>query len=114
LLVDARAAVRYRGEQEPIDPVAGHVPGAVNRPGSANLGPDGRFRSGQVLAREFADLLDGRKPTELIAMCGSGVNACQLLLALTLAGLPGARLYAGSWSEWIRDAARPIRTGSAP
>src|SRR5436190_2116495 len=109
LLVDARAAVRYRGEQEPIDPVAGHVPGAVNRPGSANLGPDGRFRSPAELAREIGDLLGGRPPGALIAMCGSGVNACQLLLALEVAALSGARLYAGSWSEWIRDPARPIR-----
>jgi len=114
LLVDARAAVRYRGEQEPIDPVAGHVPGAVNRPGSANLGPDGRFRSPAELAREIGDLLGGRPPGALIAMCGSGVNACQLLLALEVAALSGARLYAGSWSEWIRDPARPIRTGAAP
>jgi thiosulfate/3-mercaptopyruvate sulfurtransferase len=114
LLVDARSAVRYRGEQEPIDPVAGHVPGAVNRPGSANLSPDGRFRSPAELARELGDLLGGRPPGALIAMCGSGVTACQLLLALEVAGLPGAKLYAGSWSEWIRDPARPIRTGPAP
>ena len=114
LLVDARAAARYRGEQEPIDPVAGHVPGAVNRPGSANVGLDGRLRPAADLARELAQLLDGRAPGDLIAMCGSGVTACQLLLALAAAGLDGGKLYAGSWSEWIRDSARPIRTGGAP
>ena len=114
LLVDARAAARYRGEQEPIDPVAGHVPGAVNRPGSVNIGPSGRFRAPAELAREFAELLDGRSPDQLIAMCGSGVTACQLLLALAAAGLEGGKLYAGSWSEWIRDPARPIRTGPGP
>jgi thiosulfate/3-mercaptopyruvate sulfurtransferase len=114
LLVDARAAARYRGEQEPIDPVAGHVPGAVNRPGSLNVGPDGRFRPAAELAQEITGLLDGRPAGELIAMCGSGVTACQLLLALAVAGLEGGRLYAGSWSEWIRDPGRPIRTGPAP
>jgi thiosulfate/3-mercaptopyruvate sulfurtransferase len=114
LLVDVRAAARYRGEQEPIDPVAGHVPGAVNRPGSLNLGPNGRFRAPAELARDFAELLDGRAPDQVIAMCGSGVTACQLLLALAVAGLAGGKLYAGSWSEWIRDPARPIRTGPAP
>ena len=114
LLVDARAAPRYRGEQEPIDPVAGHVPGAVNRPGSLNVGPDGRFLPAAELARELDRLLDGRPAANLIAMCGSGVTACQLLLALAVAGLDGGKLYAGSWSEWIRDPARPIRTGPAP
>jgi thiosulfate/3-mercaptopyruvate sulfurtransferase len=114
LLVDARAAVRYRGEQEPIDTVAGHVPGAVNRPGSFNNRPDGRFRPGPELARELEGLLDGRAPGELIAMCGSGVTACQLLLALEVAGMGGGKLYAGSWSEWIREPARPIRTGPDP
>jgi len=114
VLVDARAAARYRGEQEPIDPVAGHVPGAVNRPGSTNVAPNGRFRPAADLARELAELLDGRSPDELVAMCGSGVTACQLLLALAAAGLGAGKLYAGSWSEWIRDPARPVRTGPAP
>jgi thiosulfate/3-mercaptopyruvate sulfurtransferase len=114
LLVDVRAAPRYRGEQEPIDPVAGHVPGAVNRPGSQNLGPDGRFRAPAELARELEQLLGGRPAESLIAMCGSGVTACQLLLALAAAGIDGAKLYPGSWSEWIRDPERPIRTGPAP
>jgi thiosulfate/3-mercaptopyruvate sulfurtransferase len=114
LLVDVRAAPRYRGEQEPIDPVAGHVPGAVNRPGSVNVEANGRFRAPDALRRELGELLDGRTAAELIAMCGSGVTACQLLLALAVAGLDGGRLYAGSWSEWIRDPARPIATGPQP
>jgi len=114
LLVDVRAAPRYRGEQEPIDPVAGHVPGAVNRPGSVNIDANGRFRASEALRGELTELLAGRSPRELIAMCGSGVTACQLLLALEVAGLDGAKLYAGSWSEWIRDPARPIATGPKP
>ena len=114
LLVDARAAPRYRGEQEPIDPVAGHVPGAVNRPGSVNVGADGRCRDPNALRRELTALLGGRPAGELVAMCGSGVTACQLLLALAAAGLDGAKLYAGSWSEWIRDPKRPIAKGPNP
>jgi thiosulfate/3-mercaptopyruvate sulfurtransferase len=114
LLVDARAAARYRGEQEPIDPVAGHVPGAVNRPFSANVTEAGRFRPPAELARELAELLGDRSPSQVAAMCGSGVTACHLLLAMAVAGLPPGRLYAGSWSEWIRDPSRPIRTGEAP
>jgi thiosulfate/3-mercaptopyruvate sulfurtransferase len=114
LLVDARAAPRYRGEQEPIDPKAGHVPGARNRPFSANVTPGGRFRQPLELRAELTELLAGRTPERLIAMCGSGVTACQLLLAMEVAGLPGGRLYAGSWSEWIRDPSRPIRTGADP
>ena len=114
LLVDARAAPRYRGEQEPIDPKAGHVPGARNRAFSANVTPSGRFRPPAELRAELTELLDGRSPDRLVAMCGSGVTACHLLLAMEVAGLSGGRLYAGSWSEWIRDPARPIRTGAEP
>ena len=114
LLVDARAAPRYRGEQEPIDPVAGHVPGAVNRPGSLNVEADGRFRAPATLRRELTELLGDRPVDKLIAMCGSGVTACQLLLALAVAGLAGGKLYAGSWSEWIRDPARPVAKGPNP
>jgi thiosulfate/3-mercaptopyruvate sulfurtransferase len=114
LLVDVRGAPRYRGDQEPIDPVAGHVPGAVNRPFSANVTQAGRFKAPAELARELTQLLDGRAPSQLAAMCGSGVTACHLLLAMAVAGLPPGRLYAGSWSEWIRDRSRPIRTGEAP
>jgi len=114
LLVDARAAPRYRGEQEPIDPKAGHVPGARNRPFSANVTAAGRFRPPAELRVELTELLAGRGPERLVAMCGSGVTACHLLLAMEVAGLPGGRLYAGSWSEWIRDPARPIKTGAEP
>jgi thiosulfate/3-mercaptopyruvate sulfurtransferase len=114
LLVDVRAAPRYRGEQEPIDPVAGHVPGARNRPFSSNMTGKGHFRPPAELRTELVELLGGRDPGALIAMCGSGVTACHLLLALEVAGLAGASLYAGSWSEWIRDESRPVRTGAEP
>jgi thiosulfate/3-mercaptopyruvate sulfurtransferase len=111
LLVDARAPARFRGEREPIDPVAGHVPGAVNRPFTENLAADGRLRSTDDLHADFARLLDGRRPAELAVMCGSGVTACHLLWAMAAAGIGMGRLYAGSWSEWIRDSARPVETG---
>jgi thiosulfate/3-mercaptopyruvate sulfurtransferase len=114
LLVDARGAPRYRGEQESIDPVAGHVPGAVNRPFSSNVTSEGRFRPASELRAELEKLLAGRDASRLIAMCGSGVTACHLLLALEHAGLSGGRPYAGSWSEWIRDTARPVKTGAEP
>jgi thiosulfate/3-mercaptopyruvate sulfurtransferase len=114
LLLDARGAVRYRGEQEPIDPVAGHVPGAVNRPFSENLNVSGRFKDATDLRAEIESLLGGRAPSDAVAMCGSGVTACHLLLAMAVAGLEGGKLYAGSWSEWIRDPGRPVRTGAAP
>lgn len=114
VVVDARAAPRYRGEQETIDPVAGHVPGAVNRPFSANLTADGRFKEPAELRKELLELVGERRPNDVIAMCGSGVTACHLLLALSGAGLGDGRLYAGSWSEWIRDPARPVRTGEEP
>ncbi len=112
LVVDVRSGERFRGEQEPIDPIAGHVPGAVNRPFSANLASDGLFKPPAELARELRVLLDGRRPEELVAMCGSGVTACHLLLAMTAAGLDGGRLYPGSWSEWIRSPTRPTETGT--
>lgn len=114
LLVDARAAERYAGAVEPIDAVAGHVPGAVNHPFTGNLAPDGRFLPSQELRRRWEQRLAGRSPEKLIAMCGSGVTACHNLLSLEVAGLSGARLYAGSWSEWIRDPSRPVRVGSDP
>ncbi len=105
VLVDARAPARFKGEHEPIDPVAGHVPGALNRPFNDNLAPSGRFKSSDTLREEWAALLQG-KPC--IAMCGSGVTACHHLLAMAHAGLTSGALYAGSWSEWIRDAERPV------
>jgi len=110
-LLDARGGERFRGEVEPIDPVAGHVPGAGNRPFAANL-VDGRFRAPATLADELRPLLHGRDPREVVLMCGSGVTACHLLLAFEHAGLHGARVYAGSWSGWIADPARPVATGA--
>lgn len=112
-LLDARAAARYRGDEEPIDPVAGHVPGAMNRPYGDNLGPDGRFQPAAVLREAFLHLLGPRSPADLVVMCGSGVTACHHLLALAHAGLPGARLYAASWSGWISDPTRPVARGPA-
>ncbi|MFI4889002.1 MAG: sulfurtransferase [Steroidobacterales bacterium] len=114
LIVDARAAERYSGQIEPLDTVAGHVPGAVNHPFTANLTPAGSFLPLPELRRRWLQVLGNRAPKDLIAMCGSGVTACHNLLALEVAGLPGASLYAGSWSEWIRDPSRPVATGSMP
>jgi len=114
LLVDARAAERYSGSVEPLDTVAGHVPGAANHPFSLNLGADGRFLSAPELRRRWQSLLGDRDPAAVVAMCGSGVTACHNLLSLEIAGLPGAKLYAGSWSEWIRDPRRPIARGAQP
>jgi thiosulfate/3-mercaptopyruvate sulfurtransferase len=108
LLVDARAPERFAGTTEPIDPVAGHVPGAVNHPFTDNLAADGRFLPAAELARRWRERLAGKAPAAVIAMCGSGVTACHDLLAMELAGLSGAKLYAGSWSEWIRDPKRPV------
>jgi thiosulfate/3-mercaptopyruvate sulfurtransferase len=113
LLVDARAAERYAGSVEPIDAVAGHVAGAVNHPFAANLAADGRFLPPEQLRQRWAAELGGRSPADVVAMCGSGVTACHNLLSLEVAGLHGAKLYAGSWSEWIRDPNRPIATGTA-
>jgi thiosulfate/3-mercaptopyruvate sulfurtransferase len=114
LIVDARAAERYSGQVEPLDSVAGHVPGAINAPFSGNLGAAGGFLPPAELRRRWLQILGGNSPQRLIAMCGSGVTACHNLLALEVAGLPGASLYAGSWSEWIRDPKRPVATGSTP
>jgi len=107
-LLDARAPVRYRGEQEPIDPVAGHVPGAVNLPYAESVAEDGRFKNPEALRQAFEAALGGLRPDQAVCMCGSGVTACHHLLAMEVAGLKGARLYAGSWSEWIRDPTRPV------
>ncbi len=108
-LLDARDAARFRGEQEPIDPVAGHIPGAVCAPFSANL-IDGHFRSAEELAERFADLGIGPQD-QLTCYCGSGVTAIHNILALMIAGYPEPALYPGSWSEWIRDPQRPVATG---
>jgi thiosulfate/3-mercaptopyruvate sulfurtransferase len=111
LLVDGRAPERFAGTVEPIDAVAGHIPGAVNHPFSANLRDDGRFLPRDELDRLWRERLNGISPADTVAMCGSGVTACHNLLAMEIAGLPGARLYAGSWSEWIRDPERPVARG---
>ena len=110
-LIDARAADRFAGRNETIDPVAGHVPGARNYPFTHNLDAQGRFLPPETLRSRWLETLAGQPPSALIAMCGSGVTACHNLLALEAAGLPGAQLYAGSWSEWIRDSRRPIAIG---
>ena len=110
-LIDARALPRFRGEVEPIDPIAGHIPGAQCAAFNENLGSDGRFLPVEQLKQRFADKLRGRSPDELVAYCGSGVTACHNLFALSLAGYPLGKLYAGSWSEWINDPQRQIATG---
>ncbi len=110
-LLDARALPRFRGEVEPIDPVAGHIPGAQCAAFTDNLGADGRFLPADELHQRF-DALRGERPLEnLVAYCGSGVTACHNLFAMNLAGYPLAPLYAGSWSEWITNPARPVATG---
>ncbi len=110
-VLDARAPERFRGETEPLDSVAGHVPGAVNHPLTESLAADGRLREASELRRSFEATLGGVPPAHVVAMCGSGVTACHLLLAMEQAGLAGARLYPGSWSEWIRDPRRPVARG---
>jgi len=110
-LIDARAQARFRGEVEPIDPIAGHIPGAQCAAFNENLGSDGRFLPAEQLKQRFAAQLQGRSPEELVAYCGSGVTACHNLFALSLAGYPLGKLYAGSWSEWITDPTRAIATG---
>lgn len=110
VLLDARAAERYRGEVEPLDPVAGHVPGASNRPFAENL-KDGCFRAPEELRRQFAKLLGAHASDDVVHMCGSGVTAAHNLLAMEYAGLCGSRLYAPSWSGWVSDRSRPVATG---
>ncbi len=112
LVIDARAPDRFRGENETLDPVGGHIPGAANRLFRNNLGPDGRFKSADDLRAEFSALIGGRAPAHLIHQCGSGVTACHNLLAMEVAGLGGAALYAGSWSEWCAQPGAPIATGA--
>jgi thiosulfate/3-mercaptopyruvate sulfurtransferase len=111
LLLDARAAPRFRGESEPIDRAAGHVPGAHNRPFMQNLGSDGRFKSAGALRAEFEAALGGHAARDVVHMCGSGVTACHNLLAMEAAGLHGSRLFAPSWSGYSSDPARPVATG---
>ena len=112
-LIDARAQPRFRGDVEPIDPIAGHIPGAQCAAFNENLDTDGRFLPAAQLKQRFAAQLQGRSPDELVAYCGSGVTACHNLFALSLAGYPLGKLYAGSWSEWITDPKREIATGDS-
>lgn len=113
-VVDARAAERYRGEREPIDPVAGHIPGARSAPHAGNLGPDGRFLPRDELRQRYTQVLAGVLAKDAAVYCGSGVTAPHDLLAMAIAGLEGAALYPGSWSEWIRDPKRPVARGAEP
>lgn len=112
LVVDARAADRFRGENETLDPVGGHIPGARNRPFRDNLDSDGRFKPPAVLKTQFESMLAGLTPDRTIHQCGSGVTACHNLLAMEYAGLSGGRLYPGSWSAWCSNPTRPVETGS--
>lgn len=110
-IIDARAAPRFRGEVEPLDPVAGHIPGALNRPFGLNVGADGRFKPADELRAEFQALLAGRDAASVVHHCGSGVSAVPNVMAMELAGFPPAALYAGSWSEWCRDPTLPVEKG---
>jgi thiosulfate/3-mercaptopyruvate sulfurtransferase len=107
-LIDARSPDRYRGENETIDPVGGHIPGAINRFFRDNLQADGRFKPADVLRAEWLEVLAGMSPEVVVHQCGSGVSACHNLLAMEIAGLSGSRLYSGSWSEWCSDSGRPV------
>ena len=110
-VVDARGAPRYRGEVEPLDPIAGHIPGALNRPFNENFGPDGRFKSADQLRAEWLAVLGSRAPESVVHQCGSGVSAVPNLIAMELAGLGATALYAGSWSEWSRTPGLPCEKG---
>ncbi|MGH8622134.1 MAG: sulfurtransferase [Burkholderiales bacterium] len=112
-LLDARSPDRYRGENETLDPVAGHIPGAINRFFRLNLEADGRFKPATILRKEFTELFGNNAPGNVAHYCGSGVTACHNLLAMEIAGLAGSRLYPGSWSEWCADRSRPVATGDA-
>ena len=110
-IIDARGPARYRGEVEPLDPVAGHIPGALNRPFTSNLNPDGFFKSADQLRTEFLALLGGRDPASVVHHCGSGVSAVPNVLAMEIAGLGRTALFAGSWSEWCADTSLPVAQG---
>lgn len=114
VLIDARAHNRYQGQDETLDKVGGHIPGARNRVFTDNFDAAGCFKPAAQLRDEFSRLLAGQAPSQVVHQCGSGVTACVNLLAMELAGLGGARLYPGSWSEWCADAKRPVRTGPTP
>ncbi len=112
-LFDARGAERFTGEKEPVDPVGGHIPHAINLPFSVNLDDDGCFLPKSLLRERFEPLVDSLAPDNVIHMCGSGVSACHNILAMEIAGLPAPKLYVGSWSEWVTDSSRPVATGNA-
>ena len=112
-LVDARSAPRFRGEEEPLDPVAGHVPGAVNLPFESNIGEDGRWRPMDEVGQQLEAVLGHDRSRPWAVMCGSGVTACHLVIAALVGGFAEPRVYVGSWSEWIRDAGRRVATGPA-
>jgi len=114
LVVDARTADRYRGETEPFDPVAGHIPGSISLPFKENLAQGGVFKPAEALRAQWRAAIGNATPASVVHTCGSGVSACQNLLAMEIAGLSGSRLYAGSWSEWCADPARPVATGPNP
>jgi thiosulfate/3-mercaptopyruvate sulfurtransferase len=111
VLMDARAAERFRGDSEPLDPVAGHIPGALNRPYTRNVKSDGTFRPARELRGEFDAMLHGRSVDDVVHYCGSGVTSCHNVLAMAVAGYPLTRIYPGSWSEWVSDRSRPVATG---
>ena len=111
IIIDARSPERYAGLVEPIDPVAGHIPGAVNRFHGLNLDPQNIFRKPELLRDEYLTILGTSSPQDAVVYCGSGVTSCHHILAMKIAGLPLPRLYAGSWSEWIRDPDHPIASG---
>jgi thiosulfate/3-mercaptopyruvate sulfurtransferase len=112
-LLDARSADRYRGENETLDPVGGHIPGAINRFFKNNLDATGRFKSASELKLAYAELLGSQAPSNVVHQCGSGVTACHNLLAMEISGLTGSRLYPGSWSEWCSEPSRPVARGNA-
>ena len=112
-VVDARAAERFRGDVEPMDPVAGHIPGALNRFYKSNLQPDLTFRPADELKAEFTALIKKRASKNVVHYCGSGITACANIFAMEYAGLPDSKLYAGSWSEWVADRSRPVARGAA-
>jgi thiosulfate/3-mercaptopyruvate sulfurtransferase len=113
-LIDARAPERFRGEVEPLDPVAGHIPGAINRAFIENLDSNGCFKTPSMLREEYLAIIGDHDPMSVVHQCGSGVTACHNLLAMEAAGLPGSALYAGSWSEWCSDPDRPVNRGDYP
>ena len=110
VVLDARAPERFRGEEEPIDRVGGHIPGALNRPMSLNLAENGQFKRPEQLQQEFQAVLGATPPQHVVNQCGSGITACHNLFAMELAGLSGSALYPGSWSEWVSDPQRPVAT----